>query len=344
MKEQNNCLNFFKGLACIFVVSLHVRFPVSYIDGPIQALARFAVPFFFMVSGYYCYYEDKEVSLSRMPKKIKHIGILCLGAFIFWFLFIFATKIIGGTWQSIGEWLLEAFCWQSVLRLVLWNVDPFINILWFFFALLYCYIIYYLFIAIKKRNILKILVIPLLIAHFVMGNILGGVFNIGMAADYYRNAWLMGLPLFMIGNMLREYQTKIQEKITRRRALIGIVSGGVLSIGEWLLVGGRQQMWIGSIIAAACMIIYAQQDAKRYVIKPVAVIGQKYSMLVYVLHWAVIILLGKVTDFIGISDVFVYQCFRPTTVILLSVVAAIVVDFIYRRIKFFVANRKKRMS
>ena len=63
MKKQNECLNFFKGIACILVVSLHVRFPVEAVDGVIQCIARFAVPLFFMISGYYCCFEDDGIYL-----------------------------------------------------------------------------------------------------------------------------------------------------------------------------------------------------------------------------------------------------------------------------------------
>lgn len=133
MKKQNNCLNFFKGLACIFVVAIHMRFPVDYIDGPIQSAARFAVPFFFMVSGYYCFNEDKTIELSKLPKKVKHIAILCLGSFIFWFLFILITQVDGGL-TGIGEWLLTLVSFESLYQFILFNVDPFIQILWFLFA------------------------------------------------------------------------------------------------------------------------------------------------------------------------------------------------------------------
>lgn len=51
---KNRCLNFFKGLGCIFVIFIHFPFP-GEIGRIISGLARFAVPLFFMISGYYAY-------------------------------------------------------------------------------------------------------------------------------------------------------------------------------------------------------------------------------------------------------------------------------------------------
>ena len=53
-KHYNYCLDFIKGLACIFVVLMHCEFP-GVTGVAVQAISRFCVPFFFMVSGYFCF-------------------------------------------------------------------------------------------------------------------------------------------------------------------------------------------------------------------------------------------------------------------------------------------------
>lgn len=58
-KQYNYCMDFLKGIACILVVFIHVKFPGDF-GQAVQAIARFAVPFFFMVSGYYCYRSDYQ--------------------------------------------------------------------------------------------------------------------------------------------------------------------------------------------------------------------------------------------------------------------------------------------
>ena len=59
-KQYNYCLDFIKGLACIFVVFMHCEFP-GKTGTIVQAISRFCVPLFFMVSGYFSYSEDNQV-------------------------------------------------------------------------------------------------------------------------------------------------------------------------------------------------------------------------------------------------------------------------------------------
>lgn len=60
-KQYNYCLDFVKGLACIFVVLMHCEFP-GLLGTAVQAISRFCVPLFFMVSGYFCF--KPEITLN----------------------------------------------------------------------------------------------------------------------------------------------------------------------------------------------------------------------------------------------------------------------------------------
>ena len=59
-KQYNYCLDFMKGIACLFVVWMHCEFP-GKTGVIVQAISRFCVPFFFMVSGYFCVNMSKTV-------------------------------------------------------------------------------------------------------------------------------------------------------------------------------------------------------------------------------------------------------------------------------------------
>lgn len=52
MRKRNKYIDAAKALACIFVVLIHCMFP-GKIGLVFRALARFAVPLFFAVSGYF---------------------------------------------------------------------------------------------------------------------------------------------------------------------------------------------------------------------------------------------------------------------------------------------------
>ena len=57
--DRNQCLNFLKGLGSTGVVFIHITFP-GLTGEIISKMAQFAVPVFFMITGYYalgCIYQ-----------------------------------------------------------------------------------------------------------------------------------------------------------------------------------------------------------------------------------------------------------------------------------------------
>ena len=68
---RNKSLDAVKAIAACLVVCIHVSFP-GQAGQLVKVLARCAVPFFFMVSGYFCYYQNCNAS-KRILSKILHI-------------------------------------------------------------------------------------------------------------------------------------------------------------------------------------------------------------------------------------------------------------------------------
>ena len=58
---RNKSLDAVKAIAACLVVCIHVSFP-GQAGQLVKVLARCAVPFFFMVSGYFCYYQNCNAS------------------------------------------------------------------------------------------------------------------------------------------------------------------------------------------------------------------------------------------------------------------------------------------
>ena len=88
--NRNYCMDFIKGIACICVVFMHCEFP-GQLGVVVQAVSRFCVPFFFMVSGFYCFGNDT----SKVKKKILHILKITIGASIFYLLFALIQHVGG---------------------------------------------------------------------------------------------------------------------------------------------------------------------------------------------------------------------------------------------------------
>ena len=197
-RKKNYFLDYLKGLACFGVVFFHVKLPHYVLDGVIQAMFRFAIPLFFMVSGYFCDTSDRDKLEKKLPGKCRHILKISIIGCVYYFIFQMMIAVFGdshGSMADVVDRLRQCFNAKALLEWIVFNQDPFINIMWFTFALLYCYLILWLinhFDWYKKVFWL----IPVLIGvHMVMGNILT-LFGISVSKLYYRNFLFLAYRFF----------------------------------------------------------------------------------------------------------------------------------------------------
>lgn len=69
-KIVNNRLYFWEGIACIFVVLIHCQLP-GRVGIVTETIARFAVPLFFSISGYYWAKVEINKELIKQDVKLK---------------------------------------------------------------------------------------------------------------------------------------------------------------------------------------------------------------------------------------------------------------------------------
>lgn len=98
---RNKSLDAAKAVAACLVVFIHVSFP-GQVGQIIKVLARCAVPFFFMISGYFCYYEGKTAE-DKIPSKILHILKLFHIAFVLSCLGIYYEVSVWGRYRRMAE-------------------------------------------------------------------------------------------------------------------------------------------------------------------------------------------------------------------------------------------------
>lgn len=131
---QNRVLDVLKGFACIGVILIHYKLP-GIVGIIISNIARFAVPLFFMISGYYAY--DSLYDNNKMKKKLMHIvNISIIAIFVY---FIFESVMSGSVLNTAKSFLYKG----NIATFVCLNNLSFIHAghLWFLLALQYDYII-----------------------------------------------------------------------------------------------------------------------------------------------------------------------------------------------------------
>lgn len=310
---KNDCLNVCKGIAAFAVVFIHCNFP-SPVGGMMNGLARFGVPLFFMVSGYFSYGKGTDTVKRRIWK----VFGLFLGANGIYF----AWRLLA-LWGQ-GSLTMKAaagfFAPKSLLHWGLWNESPFMGHLWFLGALLYCYCLYGFFV---KRGIEErvYVLIPLCLgANLLLGEMLS-ILGKGTSFLYVRNFWLTGLPFFIWGHWMHREEQRGRLRLRPGVCLGGILFGACLSMGEMLLSGGAD-LYLGSILMAGGMFLLALGRPEFGKGSLLAHVGEKAALHIYLWQMMVFDVVEKLAYIRGIHEHMVYQWVMPLAVGMISWILA----------------------
>ena len=272
-KQYNSCLDFIKGIACIFVVFLHCEFPGAT-GIVVQAISRYCVPFFFMVSGYYSF-KSNPVSVSERKRKVMHILKITIYASLFYILFALVQSWI---WGDVSLSITT----KDVIVFALFNqMKVIVSQMWFLWALLYVYI---LFLWIGGQEWYKRYSLPIAAASLGLYIVLAqGLYIVGISVPnfVYKNWLIEGFGFFTLGYILHQYQDRIKIENTVLLALFCVFT--ILSLVERYLLGRDFGVNICSIPQVIALFLYGINNPEKHegVLQR---LGKTCSMFVYILH------------------------------------------------------------
>ena len=315
-KRYNSCLDFIKGLACVFVVFMHCEFPGTF-GTIVQAISRFCVPFFFMVSGYYCFNPERSLTRSDFKRKITHVGWIVIWSSLFYLAWLLIQHYLFGG-KSISITL------PSIAALLLLNLPIGISShLWFLFALLYVYVFYSLLVHFRITRIVYPLAICLFVVYFMLAQ--GGYFlGFDVPNCVYRNWLIEGFPFFAAGIWIHEHEADIH--LGEKQLIAIIVLSSFLCLLERYLMGRDFGVNLFTLPQVFALFIYAIKNPDKHADTLSQRVGKSCSMLVYVLHIFVWQLLIKLYKALGINESITAGYFMPILVVVLSVVLALVIN------------------
>lgn len=272
-KQYNYCLDWIKGIACIFVVFMHCEFP-GMLGVAVQAISRFCVPFFFMVSGYYCY-KNSPVSMSERKRKVLHILKITIYASLFYILF---SLIQNWIWGDVSLSVRK----KDVIAFVLFNhMKVIVSQMWFLWALLYVYVLY---LWIGGQAWYKRYSMPIVVACFALYVVLAqGLHIAGISVPnfVYKNWFIEGLGFFTLGYILHQYQDRIKIQNNALLALVFVFT--ILSLVERYLLGRDFGVNICSVPQVVSLFLYGINNPTRHE-GMLQKLGKTCSIFVYILH------------------------------------------------------------
>lgn len=273
---KNTTLELLKLFASYMVVFIHVLFYGEFGE-IIDALARFAVPLFFLVSGFFSY----KITPEKIKKRIKHIASLLIFSTVLYTV----ANVTGALFVNGASGVIAYFRdWISPLnfiKLLAVNVPASSSHLWYLSAMIYVYAIYY-YATVHSFNEKKLMIVSfsLLGIHIVLGEFLS-VFGVAVPNIVVRNFALMGIPFFVLGLAAKKHENKIRN-VPVCVAVIAALAG----VAETVLSRhffGKNELYIGSLLILFAMVTaFVKGSDVRY--PPCLNSWTACSTYIYILH------------------------------------------------------------
>ena len=324
-KQYNYCLDFLKGIACMFVVFMHCEFP-GITGIAVQAISRFCVPFFFMVSGYFCFrplIQQSDIHNAVVvnnggnslviKKKIAHIGKITLYASLFYLAFVFLQQLFFHN-QNF------TITWKALFNWVVFNVPKVVaGQYWFLFALLYAYILYGLLEQFNLRKFSYVIAAVMFVVYVIMAQVMH-LAGVSIPNHIYRNWLVEAFPYFMLAHWINENQESIN--ISNKMLITIIIVSTLLCWVERWIMGRDFGVNIVTIPQVFALFVYGVKNPTRHegVIQR---LGRNCSMLVYILHPAVWHSLDGVYKMVGLSSYMPALYLKPILVLTISILLAL---------------------
>ena len=273
-------LDTIKTIAAFFVVFLHMGHTGFGWD-VITVFSNFAVPFFFLVTGYY---YRQIYSSGAFHSYFRKILILTLQSIFFYFALDISIIAFTDNWQQLTERYSKVVIWALLL---FDNQFQEAGHLWYIIALIYVLGILSFFEKIKRVYLL-IYASPLLL-----------LFNylLSWQPNYllYRNFLFTGLPYVCIGIFLSSKAANISS-LHKKFLYVTVVCLVIMLFTEWSIYlffdfNTERNHYLMTSFVTISLFICAIRNPSFGNNTVIAKIGLRYSTYIYIYHKAVKMLL-----------------------------------------------------
>lgn len=313
---RNHLLDFLKGLACIGVILIHVTFPGKF-GAVLSKLSTFAVPLFFMVSGYFAF---DEKGCARVKIKVRTVKIIKI---LFYALLLYVPYRIFRMYElnQLELWLENTFSVEILVKVFVFNDFNFIGAghLWFLPALIYTYI---LILFVDYTDLYEVLYKLLPVLFLV--KILDGI---GVSSVFGATFIISALPFFILGNYIAKKQNIVHKFSNSILLFLTILSGFFICLCFALELKYNPSQ-LGVILYSSALFLLAVKNPNNSINEKIELLGRKYSLYVYVIHIFINSRLNVWVECLRLSEYILLKWLLPIIVIVLSIVVSVLIDYL----------------
>lgn len=330
---RNREIDCLRLVSALFVVFIHICLPET--AGEIaSAAARFAVPVFFISSGYFSYRLINDGDMAKLKKRTAHIAVIFAVSLL---VYIIGYTILYGI--PFLQSFFSNFAMPDVyLKTLVFNlpVTTSLGHLWFLTALIYVYLVTALIIKLRLTKIFKFLPL-LLIFTLIYFNIIMGKMQMDVSMLFCRNFLMIGMPFFSIGYCMRKYDWQRIKNINTYIVVV-FLAGIVINIAEFVFLSRNSELYFGSVLIAVSLFalaVYRNSTNSSGKIK--FNIPPDLSLYIYIVHILASHATDKLSALTGFYYTSVYEWLRP----LIAVVTSVAVYYAVAGIKKLSSKKRE---
>lgn len=312
---MNTFLYLIKFIASMCVIAIHTRFSGVFGD-IVDATSRFAVPFFFAVSGRFLipYSMTKTPDIRHKVGKslVKTLKVTIVVYLVYSIYSLIYHLCIG---ESFLGWFSSKYNLSEARWFFFFNSGKFIydgsftfDHMWYLFALIYVYGLIYIFAPVLRKWYKALIGILLFFLFF--GQLLQNYypirpFGISICTWYVMRNWLfVGMPFVLLGILFSDYVAGKKEtlseaeykSLTEKWALFGkvVIFAGLISGVIEFIIFGKKEVYFGSLLIVIGILFLSESGISggRYLWK----IGKEGSSNIYFYHVLLISLIDQLSN------------------------------------------------
>lgn len=287
---QQNCTRYdsidgMKLIMALMVAVLHVGMPLGFCEKYFADIARTAVPFFYMCSGFFIYNSHYNIAKKKISKSINKTTYFLISTTIFYLILELLL------WQDYRS-VCYKICDIISINTLFFNMTPFMPVGWYLMALIYTLIIVKALLKFyPKPNLLWCIIIILCLIYSLATGVYQKVFfeNCSFSLKY-NCCWLFSLPWILIGMCVSYINTSYNSRLDKRYLLIFVIVGAFLCLIEHYLIkkytGGNVvgTLYLGTILSAIALFVLLIKS--QSCLKILAPLGRASSSNIYFYHVA----------------------------------------------------------
>lgn len=310
--------------ASFLVVCLHTKFPIPFLAPYIVDLAKTAVPFFFLVTGYYLFDYNDEKVIIKMCKSLKRTITILFPAVLIYFIL-----------RVVKLYLLNIDISTQNLRLLpflLFNDSNFTEHLWYLFALVYVLIFMIFLFKLNLSKYIKHFTFFFVPLHFVLSTYSRTLTDCSNLIEL--NWFVAGIPFTFLGYLFRENNVFLTKQVDKKfliRLILFSFLGLYVEHFLFKMVFDRGPGVFFTFLLAVSFLLFLSRDYRIFNNKWTVILsslGKKHSLNIYIYH----IIVREILSILG----FTLIINNSIAVFLISLLFSVMlVGFKERNIKIF---------